>query len=106
LWAQRSGRSTTAVGELDELLTDSGRRSAGTVVEAGATSALVEISDDRGHAIDVVSLPHDALAPAGVDATRAPSRAAPGAPDRSARRKRDADAHRGLHGGMAAHVEK
>ena len=57
-----------------ELLTDSGRWPAGTVgtvVEAGATSALIEITDDRGHAIDFVSLPHAALAPVGVDARAA-----------------------------------
>ena len=60
--------------EVVELLTESGRWPAGTVgtvVEAGATSALVEITDDHGHAIDFVSLPHDALAPAGVDARAA-----------------------------------
>ena len=49
-----------------ELLADSGRWPAGTVgtvVEADADKALVEISDDRGHALDFVSLPHHALAP-------------------------------------------
>lgn len=47
------------------LKVDSGRWSAGTigtVVEADADKALVEISDDRGHGVDFVSLPHDALA--------------------------------------------
>jgi hypothetical protein len=48
-----------------ELKVDSGRWPAGTigtVVEADADQALVEISDDRGHGLDFVSLPHDALA--------------------------------------------
>ena len=49
-----------------ELRVDSGRWPAGTlgtVVEADSDQALVEISDDRGHGLDFVSLPHDALAP-------------------------------------------
>ncbi len=48
-----------------ELRVESGRWPAGTigtVVEADADQALVEISDDRGHALDFISLPHDALA--------------------------------------------
>jgi hypothetical protein len=48
-----------------ELKVDSGRWPAGTigtVVEATPDQALVEISDDRGHGLDFVSLPHDALA--------------------------------------------
>jgi hypothetical protein len=48
-----------------ELKIDSGRWPAGTigtVVETGAENALVEISDDRGHGLDFVTLPHDALA--------------------------------------------
>lgn len=48
-----------------ELLTASGRWPAGTtgtVVEADDQRALVEITDDRGHASDFVSLPHDRLA--------------------------------------------
>jgi hypothetical protein len=48
-----------------ELRVDSGRWPAGTVgtvVEADAEKALVEISDDRGHGLDFVSVPHDALA--------------------------------------------
>ena len=48
-----------------ELKVDSGRWPAGTigtVVETDAEQALVEISDDRGHGLDFVSLPHDALA--------------------------------------------
>jgi hypothetical protein len=49
-----------------ELKIDSGRWPAGTigtVVEADSDQALVEISDDRGHGLDFVSLLHDALAP-------------------------------------------
>jgi hypothetical protein len=48
-----------------ELKVDSGRWPAGTigtVVETDADQALVEISDDRGHGLDFVSLPHDAIA--------------------------------------------
>lgn len=48
-----------------ELRVDSGRWPAGTVgtvVEADDQQALVEISDDRGHALDFVALPQDALA--------------------------------------------
>jgi hypothetical protein len=62
--------------EVVELLTESGRWPAGTVgtvIEASDASALVEITDDRGHAIDFVSLPHDALASADANATRAAS---------------------------------
>jgi hypothetical protein len=33
----------------------------GTIVKADADTALVEISDDRGHALDFVSVPHAAL---------------------------------------------
>lgn len=49
-----------------ELRVDSGRWPAGTVgtvVEADDKQALIEISDDRGHALDFVTLPHNALAP-------------------------------------------
>jgi hypothetical protein len=65
-------------GVLDvvELITECGRWPAGTVgtvVEADDDSALVEISDDRGHAMDFVSLPHDALASAGGGVSRAAS---------------------------------
>jgi hypothetical protein len=48
-----------------ELRVDSGRWPAGTigtVVEADDQLALVEISDDRGHALDFISIPHRALA--------------------------------------------
>lgn len=48
-----------------ELLVDSGRWPAGTigtVVEADADRALVEISDERGHALDFIAVPHQALA--------------------------------------------
>jgi hypothetical protein len=47
-----------------ELAVESGRWPAGTVgtvVEADDHQALVEISDDRGHGLDFVALPHDAL---------------------------------------------
>jgi hypothetical protein len=47
-----------------ELLVDSWRWAAGTVgtvVEADDQVALVEISDDRGHALDFISVPHRAL---------------------------------------------
>ena len=47
-----------------ELAVESGRWPAGTVgtvVEADDHQALVEISDDRGHALDFVALPHEAL---------------------------------------------
>ncbi len=57
-----------AVLDVVELLTDSGRWPAGTVgtvVEADDARAMVEISDDRGHGLDFISVPHDALAPAG-----------------------------------------
>lgn len=53
-----------AILDVVELLVDSGRWPAGTVgtiVEADAAQALVEISDDRGHALDFISVPHDAL---------------------------------------------
>lgn len=51
--------------DIVELKVDSGRWPAGTVgtvVEADSDQALVEISDDRGHGLDFISLPHDALA--------------------------------------------
>ena len=50
--------------ELVELQTDVGRWPAGTVgtvVKVGATTALVEISDDRGHGLDFVDVPQAAL---------------------------------------------
>jgi len=53
--------------EVVELLTAVGRwpaGTAGTVVEADETTALVEISDDRGHGLDFVSVPQAALAAA------------------------------------------
>lgn len=62
-----------AVLDVVELVADSGRWPAGTVgtvVEADADKALVEISDDRGHGLDFISVPHDALAPAGNHAGR------------------------------------
>ena len=54
-----------AILDVVELLADSGRWPAGTVgtvVEADAEHALVEISDDRGHALDFISVPHRVLA--------------------------------------------
>ncbi len=65
-----------SVLDVVELLTDSGRWPAGTVgtvVEADDRSALVEISDDRGHGLDFVSLPHDALTSASGRVSRAAS---------------------------------
>jgi hypothetical protein len=62
-----------AVLDVVELVTDSGRWPAGTigtVVEADAERALVEISDDRGHGLDFIAVPHNALAPAGDNAER------------------------------------
>lgn len=56
-----------AVLEVVKFLATSGRWPAGTtgtVVEADDQRALVEITDDRGHASDFVSLPHDKLASA------------------------------------------
>lgn len=62
--------------EVVEFLTESGRWPAGTVgtvVEASAASALIEIADNRGRAIDFVSLPHHALASVEAGTTRAAS---------------------------------
>jgi hypothetical protein len=59
-----------------QLIADAGRWPAGTVgtvVEADARTVLVEIADERGHALDFVSLPHDALASAGGGVSRAAS---------------------------------
>lgn len=59
-----------------QLLTASGRwpvGTVGTVVQSNDTLALVEIADDRGHALDFVSLPHDALATASEETARAAS---------------------------------
>jgi hypothetical protein len=56
-----------------ELVADSGRWPAGTigtVIEADDERALVEISDDRGHALDFITVPHQALTPAGDHAER------------------------------------
>lgn len=52
--------------ELDtvELRAASGRwpaRTVGTVLELHDSAALVEISDERGHALDFLTLPLDAL---------------------------------------------
>lgn len=65
-----------AVLEVVEFVTASGRWPAGTtgtIVEADDRLALVEITDDRGHALDFVSLPHDKLASAGDGRERAAS---------------------------------
>jgi hypothetical protein len=65
-----------SVLDVVELITESGRwpvGTVGTVVEADDRTALVEIADDRGHALDFVSLPHDALASVGGGVSRAAS---------------------------------
>lgn len=57
--------SAHAVLEVVELRVDAGRwpaGTAGTVVEADPSRALVEISDDRGHGLDFIAVSHDALA--------------------------------------------
>jgi hypothetical protein len=62
-----------AVLDVVELVVDSGRWPAGTigtVVEADPDKALVEISDDRGHGLDFISVPHGALARADDRAER------------------------------------
>ncbi len=54
--------------EVVELLTEVGRWPAGTtgtVVTADESTALLEICDDRGHGLDFISVPQDALAAAG-----------------------------------------
>jgi len=58
------------------LETDSGRWPAGTIgtiVELDAGTALVEIADDHGHALDFISVPHELLAPADEHRSRAAS---------------------------------
>jgi hypothetical protein len=58
------------------LETDSGRWPAGTVgtiVELDAATALVEVADDHGHALDFISVPQDQLVPAGEQRSRAAS---------------------------------
>jgi len=65
-----------AVLDVVELLADSGRWAAGTVgtvIEADAEKALVEISDDHGHGLDLIAVPQGALAPAGDQPERAAS---------------------------------
>lgn len=62
--------------EVVELLIDVGRWPAGTVgtvVDADDTTALVEISDDRGHGLDFVSVPQAVLAAARSGISRAAS---------------------------------
>ncbi len=65
-----------AVLDVVELLAESGRWPAGTigtVVEADKDRVLVEIGDDRGHGLDFVSLPHDAISSRHADTSRAAS---------------------------------
>lgn len=65
--------TTHAILDLVELRADSGRWPAGTVgtvVEADTERALIEISDDRGHALDFISVPQDALAPGPTQASQ------------------------------------
>ena len=66
VWSPEATADTRhAILDVVELLVDSGRWPAGmigTVVEADDQLALIEISDDRGHGLDYVSVPHHALA--------------------------------------------
>ena len=60
-----------AIGLYDvvELRVDTGRWGAGTVgtvVEALPMGVVVEIADDRGHTLDMLSLPYAAVAPGGA----------------------------------------
>jgi hypothetical protein len=78
-----------------EFVADSGRWPAGTVgtvVEADDAKALIEISDDRGHGLDFISVPQKALAPARDHAEPSlrehPSRRVQGASKRSGKRFR------------------
>jgi hypothetical protein len=69
-------RHRHAALDVVEFLTESGRWAAGTigtVVEADEQRALVEIANERGHALDFVSLPHDALVAVGPYAAHAAS---------------------------------
>jgi hypothetical protein len=59
-------RTKHTVLDVVQLRADSGRWPAGTVgtvVEADTEQALIEISDERGHALDFISVPQEALAP-------------------------------------------
>ena len=66
----------TALRPLDvvALRTESGRWAAGTtgtVLEVAPEGTLVEIADERGHTLDLVTLPSSALAlPASADSER------------------------------------
>jgi hypothetical protein len=54
-----------AILEVVELLVDSGRwpvGTIGTVVEADSERAMIEVGDDQAHALDFISVPHQALA--------------------------------------------
>jgi hypothetical protein len=69
-------RTKHAVFDVVELRADSGRWPAGTVgtvVEADAEHALVEISDERGHALDFISVPQGALGSTPAEPSRAAS---------------------------------
>jgi len=62
--------------ELDvvETLTEVGRwpaGTAGTVIRSDDAAALIEISDERGHAIDFVSVAHEALVGSSASVTPA-----------------------------------
>ena len=62
-----------AILDVVELVDASGRWRAGTVgtvLEADDKGALVEISDYDGETLDLISVPHDKLAPAGDHADR------------------------------------
>lgn len=53
-----------AILDVVELTGDAGRWPAGTIgtiIEADRDHALVEISDDRGHTLDLITLPHQRL---------------------------------------------
>jgi hypothetical protein len=72
-----NGCSTTGTQhvtlEVVALLVDAGRWRAGTIgtiVEADADEALVDISDGRGHALDFIAVPQGALAAAPDDTRR------------------------------------
>jgi len=61
-------RMAESIRELDvvELAVESGRWPAGTcatVLEAFSDGALVEVADDRGHTLEMLSLPWSALRP-------------------------------------------
>lgn len=74
--ALMTGSDQRGASEVVELLTASGRwpiGTVGTVVEADDERVLIEIADDRGHGLDFVSLPRDAVAAQRADDSRAAS---------------------------------